>query len=297
LEHNAAAVINGGAVTIDGLGSTWVLRDASNGKMDLGASVASTLSLTNGGSVEGFALIVNKFGELSGDGTVRGTIFFPGYVNNGGLGNWGVIAPGNSLGPLHVDGDYFQASIENSNGGTLQIELGGANAYDQLLVAGTIHLTVSQHLNEGGTLAVSVVNGFAPHAGEQYNILDFSGIIGTFETIDLPALAGGLAWDVSKFYTTGVISVILSGDYNENGVVDSADYVLWRKNNNTGITMPNDLTPGTDQADYAVWRSHFGKTAGGGSSTVANAAVPEPATLLELIVAAALVLTRRRRAA
>ena len=53
----------------------------------------------------------------------------------------------------------------------------------------------------------------------------------------------------------------MPGDFNENGAVDTADYVAWRK---------NDGQPET----YAVWRANYGRTAGGGS--VADAAVPEP---------------------
>ena len=78
--------------------------------------------------------------------------------------------------------------------------------------------------------------------------------------------------------------VALTGDYNLDGTVDAADYVVWRK---------TDGTP----AGYNAWRTHFGQTAGSGSSTVANAAVPEPSTLVMLVLAAAGVCSRRRRAA
>jgi hypothetical protein len=64
----------------------------------------------------------------------------------------------------------------------------------------------------------------------------------------------------------------LPGDYNYDGVVDAADYVVWRK---TGIN---------GQQGYDVWRSHFGQTAGSGARAIANAAVPEPATWLLLFI-------------
>jgi PEP-CTERM motif len=54
------------------------------------------------------------------------------------------------------------------------------------------------------------------------------------------------------------------GDYNEDGVVDAADYVVWRR---------DDGTP----AKYQVWRENFGTMPGGGS-LVSISAVPEPAT-------------------
>jgi hypothetical protein len=90
-------------------------------------------------------------------------------------------------------------------------------------------------------------------------------------------------------------SVGVPGDYNENGVVDAADYVLWRKNNNTAVTLPNDATPGTSPADYDVWRAHFGQPPGSGSGANAHAAVPEPATSVLLILATVGWCIRRRQ--
>lgn len=72
------------------------------------------------------------------------------------------------------------------------------------------------------------------------------------------------------------------GDYNANGVVDAADYVLWRKYSGQSVTLPNDSTPGTvTAADYDVWRSHFGQTPGAGSSAegLEASSVPEPGCL------------------
>jgi hypothetical protein len=94
-----------------------------------------------------------------------------------------------------------------------------------------------------------------------------------------------------------VVAAPLDGDYNNDGAVDAADYVLWRKNNNSGVTLPNDSTPGTDTTDYAVWRTHFGQTSGSGSSANTNAAVPEPAVVGMLLFAAAGSCLRKRRAA
>jgi hypothetical protein len=69
----------------------------------------------------------------------------------------------------------------------------------------------------------------------------------------------------------------ISGDYNDNGVVDAADYVIWRDQLGTTTTLPNDTTPGlVSAADYDVWRTNFGSSAEGGA---ALAAVPEPSTL------------------
>jgi hypothetical protein len=72
-----------------------------------------------------------------------------------------------------------------------------------------------------------------------------------------------------------------TGDYNGDGIVDAADYTVWRK------------TDGS-QGGYDTWRTNFGETVDSGSGTNVNATVPEPATLVMLIVTAAGVSTRRR---
>ena len=67
------------------------------------------------------------------------------------------------------------------------------------------------------------------------------------------------------------------GDYNENGAVDAADYVVWRNGGalpNEGVT-PNSNTP----EDYDFWRSRFGATSGSGSVV----AVPEPSVAILLL--------------
>ena len=53
-----------------------------------------------------------------------------------------------------------------------------------------------------------------------------------------------------------------NGDYNGNGVVDAADYTIWRDHLGQSVTLPNDSTPGTvTAADYDVWKANFGLTA------------------------------------
>ena len=50
------------------------------------------------------------------------------------------------------------------------------------------------------------------------------------------------------------------GDYNGNGKVDGADYVVWR---NGGPLQNETFTPGsTTPEDYTAWRASFGNPPG-----------------------------------
>ena len=110
------------------------------------------------------------------------------------------------------------------------------------------------------------------------------GNIVSFEAIDLygyfATQNGPVYYDDFSLVAMQDPSTLL-GDYNHNGVVDAADYVVWRKNLGA-------------QTSFDAWRAHFG--AGGGSSAgaSANVAVPEPTTLV-LVLAGTLTLLSRRR--
>jgi hypothetical protein len=86
----------------------------------------------------------------------------------------------------------------------------------------------------------------------------------------------------------------LVGDYNGNGVVDVADYTVWRDtlDSTTDLAADGNANGTVDPGDYDVWKSNFGNhfalVAG------ANAGVPEPSTFV-LLLAGILTLCCRRR--
>jgi hypothetical protein len=87
------------------------------------------------------------------------------------------------------------------------------------------------------------------------------------------------------------VSAGLLGDYNDNGVVDAADYVLWR-NNPTSLDNEGASPGVVDQDDYTFWRSQFGKSAGG--AALVAAAVPEPGTMMLVVFSVAVLMGNRR---
>ena len=125
----------------------------------------------------------------------------------------------------------------------------------------------------------------------------------TFDAIDATALAVRFSRDSGdstafthyRAYEFQLFEAAagLDGDYNSDGIVDAADYTVWRDNlgapegtlqNDGGIVGPI----GTDH--YNLWRSNFGRQLG---SAALTAAVPEPATVALLGLAMIGLMLRR----
>jgi hypothetical protein len=86
------------------------------------------------------------------------------------------------------------------------------------------------------------------------------------------------------------------GDYNSDGSVDAADYVVWRDSVGAA-TLPNRdpaNAGAVGQADYDSWRANFGLALGASSSGALETAVPEPATWMLVLVALAVTRHRHR---
>jgi hypothetical protein len=84
------------------------------------------------------------------------------------------------------------------------------------------------------------------------------------------------------------------GDYNDDGIVNAADYVVFRNTLAGGGSLMNEgATPGVvDQEDYNFWVSRFGETSGSGSASATS--VPEPSAVCLLICTLVGLFPRRR---
>jgi T5SS/PEP-CTERM-associated repeat protein len=128
----------------------------------------------------------------------------------------GILAPGAPIGRWSVLGDFTQ------NTGALQIELGGpaAGSYDRLTVSGLATLN--------GRLDVSLLNSFTPSLGDSFDILDWGMVAGTFATLQLPTLPN-LAWDTSRLYTDGIISVVPEPSSGWIVLIALSTLLMWRR--------------------------------------------------------------------
>ncbi|MFI5015570.1 MAG: autotransporter domain-containing protein [Hyphomicrobiales bacterium] len=115
------------------------------GVLDVNGSLASTVTVNNGGT-------------LMGNGTIGGL----------NVGNGGTVAPGNSIGTLSVAGNVAFAA-----GSTFQIEINPAGQGDKIIATGKATLS-------GGTVQVIAANGVYTPA-LRYTILTANGgVTGTF---------------------------------------------------------------------------------------------------------------------
>jgi hypothetical protein len=97
------------------------------------------------------------------------------------------------------------------------------------------------------------------------------------------------------------LSAPIPGDYNNDSLVNAADYNVWKSEfgSTTHLAADGNGNGIVDSADYVVWRNLLAGGSGIGSS--AGGAVPEPSVaglvLLAMYTAAAAFPRRLRRAA
>lgn len=183
----------------------------------------------------------------------------------------------------------FAPLSENTSAGYARIRGNGITGYvgDNLLGFGNgLDVIASVMAHEIGHNL-----GLDHTASGQPNLMSPSG---TTEQLDASQITTARSSSFAR-----LIPAMLTGDYNNNGVVDAADYAVWRKNQGTTHTLPNDPTGGTiGPTQYTQWRTHFGQTAGIGTSfspALASSTIPEPSTLALITLAAATLHLPRRR--
>jgi hypothetical protein len=139
-------------------------------------------------------------------------------------------------------------------------------------VFGRVTLTdraTGEQFSFGDYDSVGVAAGGDPDGGFESDSWDYFAM-----TIGGESTSDDFDWLIDNFMVEVIGSNApgdLLGDYNEDGTVDAADYVLWRKNNING------------QQGYTDWRANFGRTATMGSSVSAEA-VPEPAGAVLVLI-------------
>ena len=225
-----AAMVILGHIAGAGVNTTQTGGTVKSGSTDVNFSAAgdSTYAL-NGGTFQTIDIIF-RYGNaanpnpftMGGNGTLKTTrlkfrdtwwaAVSATFVQDGGIldptdvDNTGEI--NNEIARLSVLGidSNTNANYTMGLGATLAMQIGGtndaagaSNGYDQVNVVGTF--------TEGGTLDATLVNGFVPEEGDQFDLLDAHTFVGAFDTINLPSLPEGLAWYTDDLAIDGSMHV------------------------------------------------------------------------------------------
>ena len=214
----------GGATLFDNTASGTFLRSAGTGTMNVSVDftnsgavrvqtgtlqfstsytqTAGALSL-EGGAVLASVPLAIQGGSLAGSGTVTGNVNMNGH-----------LAPGLSPGSLTVTGAFTPTAAS-----AFDVEIGGltpATEHDRAILNTAPVLA--------GTLNVSLINGFVPADLDTFTILTFPSATGTFSTLNVPPLPGGLVWQI--FYTPTTVFLKVISDLDGDGVSNLVDCAM-----------------------------------------------------------------------
>ncbi|WP_197531365.1 beta strand repeat-containing protein [Posidoniimonas corsicana] len=294
---------NGSALLLGEVRTAGAATTLPNAVLNL---TGARLANRNGGTGE----ITTAIGELHGDAS---------SVLDGFTGGSGTIPNVNwEIGGLGTDSD-FAGVIEDGDGG------GGSIAVSRLtkVGAGTLTLTGASTYTGDTTVSegtLSVNQAFFADAADLFiggsSILNLdhssTDVIDSLYFGNDPQAVGtygrignaSATFQVSYITGNGLLSVTtlgevlgLPGDYNQDNVVDAADYTIWRDSLGANVALPNDggLGVPVGGAHYDLWRDNYGAVAAGPSGS--SGAAPEPAALVAGLIMAGLAggLRPRRR--
>jgi uncharacterized protein YjbI with pentapeptide repeats len=169
-------------------------------------------------------------------------------------------------------------------GGTLRMVF-EADAWDS-----TISFAPGIPVALGGTLELTFAGDVdvASQVGRTFDLFDWTGVSPTGAFV----VSSPNPWDLSSLYTTGEVTLTLTGDYNDDGAVEQADLDMvllnWGQEliNPSAAGWPNDLPSGTvDQQELDRVLLGWGGT-GPMVAAASIAGVPEPSSWALLFVIA-----------
>jgi hypothetical protein len=232
-------------------------------------------NLANGGPTTGlgdgeyeFQIVVGRYGEevtvsaslVEQGPTADYSLFLGGGIDHNGRPPAGYAANNTLVVPRpHLAFEFNRVSF---------LFAGSVFQADQ---ADFVDVFVTPRAIESLTLEIDLANNgagrFVNESGEDFDMIYYeitseSGSLkkNTWDPFDPTPLAApdGVGWNVAGGSSNFVLSEVnlsagaLDGDFNLDGEVDSADYVMWRKNAGSA-------------ADYDLWVENFGATGGGGT--------------------------------
>jgi hypothetical protein len=178
---------------------------------------------------------------------------------------------------------FLENAVQTSFEGAIKIQEG-----EMRLGRPALAEAANVYLSSGATLNLSF-NGV--NAIDSLYLDDVSQLVGTWGRLGHPTadFTSALLTGDGLLQVTTFVPQPLIGDFNNDKIVDAADYTVWRDNLGANTVLPNDQSPGmVTGEDYEDWKANFGMAAPGHGVGSAASAVPEVSTAWMMIVALAI---------
>lgn len=177
------AMIDGGGTIYQKAGTTYLTANSSG---YTGNAYVTVGKLIVNGDLSGGSVIASDGGTVGGSGSVLN-------LSAETAATGGIIAPGNSIGTLHVGN-----AVKFDPGSIYQVQVNAAGASDLIAAGGTATIN-------GGTVEAQAAAGKYA-ASTQYTILTATGGVSgakyTAVTVDSPFLTASLSYDINDVFLT-----------------------------------------------------------------------------------------------
>ena len=158
----------------------------------------------------------------------------------------------------------------------------------------TISFEPGAVVSRGGVIELAFAPGVdvAAQSGRTIDLFNWTGVSpsGAF------AVSSPYAWDVTKLYTTGEITLLPTADFNGDSQVNGTDLAAWKASFGLASgAAPNQGDANRDHridgTDFLAWQQQFSR----GPVNLPTNPVPEPASLALATTLAVAFLNRRRK--
>ncbi len=218
-------------------------------------------------------------------------------ITGGAVGTW--MSPGfdsvtniagGQIGERFIAGDGSEVNI---SGGTFaeHFAANGITQFSSPHGGSKINLFGTQFILGGSDITSTLM----PNVPQTISLRDvwLTGTLADGSPFDF-YLEDGSNWSLDIVDDTATLTVTLiafmPGDYNRDNVVDSSDYIVWRKSQSTSVAVrgagaDGDFDGVVTDGDLAVWRAHFRQSGGVAGQSKAAAVVPEPGAFITIMIA------------
>jgi len=223
-----------------------------------------------------------------------------------------VVGTALAIQPFYTSNNFSVSQGQDANVVSIEVPLGATCILESM--SGRITMPTGQHIvsallftDISPTKPNHAVLHFNPHLISQGGGL-FEVDVYQFNTLTRAYLTDTVHISLGRAESSGDAHVnvalhgylipTLPGDFNANGDVDAADYIVYRNTvGQSGIGLAADVNDNNqvEPLDYSFYRSRFGQSTAG-SAAAFSTAVPEPAAIVTLVATLGMLVHRRRSA-